>query len=204
MELWGIPPCFYKLPLSSFCPCSLWVGQGAEGPPAWAHGPGMLAFSGLLFPAPYVHGLVQPPSWGPLFVFAAAAKAWSITFCLGQSTHSALELQAWRWRWWESPLNVCVGAQGGFSFHAGCVGGEMLGGVKSQINFSGRWLSISRDSFPGSGVGISLSCFLCSLGWLAALRVCSQDKKTLPPELPCRVDLGSREGIQPSCGLAEM
>lgn len=29
-------------------------------------------------------------------------------------------------------------------------------------------------------------------------------RKALPPELPCRVDLGSREGIQPSWGLAEM
>lgn len=158
----------------------------------------------LLFPAPYVHGLAQLPSSGPLFVFAAAAKAWGITFCLGQSTHSALGLQAWRWGWWESPLNVCVGSQGSFSFHAGCVGGEMLGGVKSQIYFSGRWLSISRDSFPGSGVGISLSHFLCPLADWQPSGCAHRTRKALPPELPCRVDLGSREGIQPSWGLAEM
>lgn len=56
MELWEIPPRLCKLPLSSFCTCSALLGQGAEGPPAWAHGPGVLAFSGPLFPAPPVQG----------------------------------------------------------------------------------------------------------------------------------------------------
>lgn len=51
-----IPPLFYKSPLSSFYPHSLLVSQSAQGPPAWAHGPGMLAFSGLLFPAPCMQG----------------------------------------------------------------------------------------------------------------------------------------------------
>lgn len=103
MELWGIPSCFYKLPLSSFCPYSLWVGQGAERPPVWAHGPGVLAFSGLLFPAPYVHG--QMPGAG-----TAAFLGTIVCLCSGSKNLKqhilpwteqlfCLGAAAWRWGW---------------------------------------------------------------------------------------------------------
>lgn len=119
---------FYKLPLSSFCPCSLLVAQGAEGPPAWAHSPGMLAFSGLLFLAPYVHG--QRTGAG------TAAFLGTIVCLCSSSSSSSKSLKQHILPWTEQPFwpgagvagvsLKCVcgssedGSRGGFSCQAGC------------------------------------------------------------------------------------
>lgn len=141
------------MPLSSFCPCSLWIGQGAEGPPAWAHGPGMLAFSGLLFPAPYEHGQRSR---------AGTAAFLGTIVCLCSSSKS---LKQYILPWTEQPfclgaaglamrvvgvslkcLSRCSedGSQGGLAFQAGCREGEMLSGVESQMNPSGRWCLLAE------------------------------------------------------------
>lgn len=48
--------CVFIIAPFFFLPFCLLIGQGSEGPPVWAHGPGVLVFSGPLFPAPCVHG----------------------------------------------------------------------------------------------------------------------------------------------------
>lgn len=160
--------------LSSFCPCSFLVGQGAEGPPAWAHGPGVLPVSGSLFPAPYEDG--QKTGTG------TAAFLGTIV-CLCSSGSKSLKQHILPWT--EQPFclgaaglgmgvvgaslkSLCTdsegGSQGGFSLQAGCLGGEMLRGAASHINHSGRWSLLAETPFPGLEWGYhSLTSFRAAL-----------------------------------------
>lgn len=201
MGLGGIPPCFYKLPLSSFCPCSLLVDRGAEGPPAWAHGPGELAFSGLLFPAPSVHGQRTG---------AGTAAFLGTIVCLCSSGSSSKSLKQHILCRTEQPF--CPGAAG---LEVGVVGGPLTrrvgilrpaaGAVSPSRQVVGEGTrnqsqqqvgSSSRDStFPGSGRGVIASSLSLPSGHPGRPQgVLPGQEKTLSPKLPCR----SREGAQTS------
>lgn len=145
----------------------MWVGQGAQGPPAWAQGPGMLAFSGLLFPVPCEHG--QRTGAGLVGDHCLSLQQqqkletvhfpWTEqSFCLG-AAGLAMRVMGVSVKC----LSRCPedGSHGSLAFQEGCGEGVvMLSGVESQTSPSGRWCLLAETlHFLDQGCGYHLLSF---------------------------------------------